>query len=221
MTSKVKRDIPIVAFKSLQAWETWLAAQPAGSLGVWLKLAKKSAKAASVSRQEAIDGALCYGWIDGQLDKLDDDWWLVRFTPRKSNSKWSEKNRDRAFELLKLNRISAAGLREIQQAKADSRWDQAYAPQSTAAIPDDLNAALAKNKKAANFFATLDSANRYAIIYRVHTAKKSETRTRRIETFVEMLSRGETIPHTKQRNKLTRRAPLGEMRAPYPCRVCR
>lgn len=201
MTAKVKRDLPIVAFKSLQAWETWLAAQPAESSGVWLKLAKKSAKAASVSRQEAIDGALCHGWIDGQLDKFDDDWWLVRFTPRKPNSKWSEKNRDRASELLKLKRMSAAGLREIQQAKADGRWGQAYAPQSTAAIPDDLNAALKKNKKAMSFFATLDGANRYSIVYRVHTAKKPETRARRIETFIDMLSRGETIHPPKIKKK--------------------
>ncbi len=200
MTAKVKRDLLIVAFKSLQAWETWLAAQPAGSSGVWLKLAKKSATVASVSRLEAIDGALCHGWIDGQLDKFDQDWWLVRFTPRKSNSKWSEKNRDRASELLKLKRMSAAGLREIQQAKADGRWDQAYAPQSTATLPDDLNAALVKNKKAMSFFAALDSANRYAIIYRVHTAKKPETRESRIETFVDMLSRGETI-HPRKAKK--------------------
>lgn len=199
--AKAKRNVPVLAFKSLQAWEAWLAAQSAGSSGVWLKLAKKSAKTASVSRQEAIDGALCYGWIDGQLDKFDDDWWLVRFTPRKQNSKWSEKNRDRASELLKLKRISAAGLLEIQQAKADGRWGQAYAPQSTAAIPDDLNDALKKNRKAMNFFATLDSANRYSIVYRVHTAKKPETRARRIETFVDMLSRGETIHPRKTKKK--------------------
>ena len=201
MTPRVKRDIPIITFKSLQAWETWLAAQPAVSPGVWLKLAKKSAKAASVSRQEAIDGALCYGWIDGQLDKFDDDWWLVRFAPRKPNSKWSEKNRDRALQLLVLKRINAAGLREIEQAKADGRWDQAYAPQSTATIPDDLDAALKKNKKAMIFFATLDRANRYSIVHRVHTAKKPETRARRVETFVDMLSRGETIHPRKIKKK--------------------
>lgn len=201
MIAKVKRDLPVIAFKSLQDWETWLAAQAAGSSGAWLKLAKKSAKVTSVSRQEAIDGALCHGWIDGQLDKFDDDWWLVRFTPRKSNSKWSEKNRDRASELLNLKRMSAAGLREIQQAKADGRWDQAYAPQSTAAIPADLSAALAKNKKAMSFFASLDGANRYAIVYRVQTAKKPETRASRIETFIDMLSRGETIHPLKIKKK--------------------
>lgn len=194
------RDLPVLAFKSVQAWEDWLAAQPAGSPGVWLKLAKKSAGVPSISRQEAIDGALCHGWIDGQLDKFDADWWLVRFTPRKPNGKWSEKNRDRALALMKLKRIKPAGLREIEQARADGRWDQAYAPQSAATIPDDLDAALAKDKKAKAFFATLDSANRYAILYRVTTAKKPETRARRVETFVAMLSRGETIhPRKKTR----------------------
>lgn len=194
------RDLPVLAFKSLQAWEDWLAAQPAGSPGVWLKLAKKSAGVPSVSRQEAIDGALCHGWIDGQLDKFDADWWLVRFTPRKPNGKWSQKNRARALELMRLKRIKPAGLREIEQSQADGRWDQAYASQSAAGIPDDFDAALAKNKKARAFFATLDSANRYSILYRVTTAKKPETRARRIETFVTMLSRGETIhPRKKAR----------------------
>jgi uncharacterized protein YdeI (YjbR/CyaY-like superfamily) len=194
------RDLPVLAFKSLQAWEDWLAAQPAGSPGIWLKLAKKSAGVPSVSRQEAIDGALCHGWIDGQLDKFDADWWLVRFTPRKPNGKWSQKNRDRALELLRLKRIKPAGRREIEQAKADGRWDQAYASQSVAGIPDDLGAALAKDKKAKAFFENLDSANRYSILYRVTTAKKPETRARRVETLVAMLSRGETIhPRKKAR----------------------
>jgi uncharacterized protein YdeI (YjbR/CyaY-like superfamily) len=194
------RDLPVLAFKSLRAWEDWLAAQPAGSPGVWLKLAKKSAGVPSVTRQEAIDGALCHGWIDGQLDKFDADWWLVRFTPRKPNGKWSQKNRDRALELIKLKRIKPAGLGVIEQAKADGRWDQAYASQGAARIPDDLDAALAKNKKAMTFFTTLDSANRYSILHRVATAKKPETRARRIETFVAMLSRGETIhPRKKAR----------------------
>lgn len=186
-------DLPIRAFASLKAWEAWLEAQPKTSRGVWLKLAKKSAKTASVSRQEAIDGALCHGWIDGQLDKFDESWWLIRFTPRKPGSKWSGKNRDRAFALMEEGRMTAVGLHHIEQAKLDGRWDAAYAPQSTATIPDDLDAALARDKKAKSFFATLDSANRHAILYRVHTAKKAETRARRVETFVAMLARGETI----------------------------
>lgn len=160
---------------------------------MWLKLAKKSAKSASVSRAEAIDGALCQGWIDGQLDKFDDDWWLIRFTPRKPGSKWSEKNRDRALVLMKEGRMTTAGLREIERAKADGRWDAAYAPASTVTIPEDLEAALAKNKKAKAFFATLDGTNRYAILHRIYTAKKAETRANRLETFVAMLGRGATI----------------------------
>lgn len=186
------RDLPVKAFASLEAWETWLAAQPATSKGVWLKLAKQSAKSRSVSRQEAIDGALCYGWIDGQLDKFDDDWWLVRFTPRRSKGKWSEKNRARAIVLMKEGRVAPAGLREIEQAKKDGRWTVAYASQSKATVPDDFEKALAKNKGARGFFATLDAANRYSILYRIHTAKP-EARAKRIEQFVVMLCRGETI----------------------------
>ena len=193
MIAEVKCELPVKAFPTLRVWEAWLAKQPATSKGLWLKLAKKSAKSASVSRAEAIDGALCHGWIDGQLDKFDDDWWLVRFTPRKPGSKWSEKNRDRALVLIREKRMAASGLREIEQAKADGRWDVAYAPQSKATVPDDLEKALAKNKNARSFFATLDSANRYAILYRVHTAAKAETRARRIEALVAMLGRGETI----------------------------
>lgn len=199
-TVKSSRDLPVKAFASLEAWESWLKAQPGTSRGVWLKLAKKSAKAASVSRQEAIDGALCHGWIDGQLDKFDEDWWLIRFTPRKSASKWSVKNRARALALIKEGRMTAAGLRHVEQAKSDGRWDAAYAPQSTITVPEDLDAALAQDKKAKSFFATLDSVNRYSILHRVHTAKKAETRVRRIETFVRMLSRGETI-HPRKASK--------------------
>ena len=186
------RELPVKSFASLDGWEKWLAAQPATSKGVWLKLAKQSTKSPSVSRQEAIDGALCHGWIDGQLDKFNDDWWLVRFTPRKPKGKWSEKNRARALVLMREGRIAPAGLREIEQAKKDGRWAVAYASQSKATVPDDLERALAEDKKARNFFAALDSANRYAILYRVHTAKP-ETRAQRIESLVSMLSRGETI----------------------------
>lgn len=187
------RDLPIKTFASLQAWEAWLKAQPATSRGVWLKLAKKSAGSASVSRQEAIDGALCHGWIDGQLGKFDENWWLIRFSPRKPGSKWSEKNRDRVLALIGEGRVTAAGLHSIEQAKLDGRWDTAYASQSTASIPEDLDAALTRNAKAKSFFAVLDGANRYSILHRVLTAKKAETRAKRIETFVTMLSRGETI----------------------------
>jgi uncharacterized protein YdeI (YjbR/CyaY-like superfamily) len=147
-----------------------------------------------VSRsRRAIDTALCHGWIDGQLDSFDDKYWLVRFTPRQSTSKWSEKNRTRALALVELKRMRPAGLKEIERAKKDGRWEAAYAPQSTAEVPDDLRAALAKNKKANAFFETLNRANRFAILYRIHSAKKPETRLARIEKFVAMLTAGETI----------------------------
>ena len=188
-----KRDLPVLAFKSQQAWDAWLTSQPVGSKGLWLKLAKKSSAVASVSKQEAIDTALCHGWIDGQLDSFDDKYWLVRFTPRQSASKWSEKNRTRALQLVELGRIQPAGLNEIERAKKDGRWNAAYAPQSTAQVPDDLRAALAKNRRAKSFFETLDRRNRYAILHRIHNAKKAETRTARIEKFVAMLTEGKTI----------------------------
>jgi uncharacterized protein YdeI (YjbR/CyaY-like superfamily) len=199
--AKASRDLPVIAFKSQQAWEAWLASQPADSKGLWLKLAKKSSGIASVSRQEAVDGALCHGWIDGQLAAFDDAFWLIRFTPRQSTSKWSEKNRARALELVKLKRMRPAGLREIDRAKKDGRWEAAYAPQSTAEVPDDLRAALARNKEARRFFETLDGANRYAILYRVHSAKKPETRAARIEKFVAMLAEGTTIHPLKARKQ--------------------
>ena len=190
---KAKRDLPVIAFKSQQAWDAWLTAQPAQSKGLWLKLAKKSSGIATVSKPEAIDTALCHGWIDGQLDSFDDDHWLIRFTPRQSTSKWSEKNRARALQLVELKRMKPAGLAEIERARKDGRWSAAYAPQSTAQVPDDLRDALAKNKKAKSFFETLDSSNRYAILHRIHDAKKPETRVARIEKYVTMLIERKTI----------------------------
>jgi uncharacterized protein YdeI (YjbR/CyaY-like superfamily) len=188
-----KRDLPVLTFKSQQAWDTWLASQPAGSKGLWLKLAKKSSGIAGVSKVEALDCALCHGWIDGQLDRFDDDFWLIRFTPRQATSKWSEKNRARALELVELKRMRPAGLQQIESAKRDGRWDAAYASQRTAQIPEDLRAALARNKKAKGFFEALDSHNRFAILYRLQDAKKAETRAARLEKYVAMLVDGKTI----------------------------
>jgi uncharacterized protein YdeI (YjbR/CyaY-like superfamily) len=191
--AKPKRDIPIIAFKSQQAWNDWLALQAADSDGLWLKLAKKSSRIPCVTRPEAIDTALCHGWIDGQLDSFDENHSLVRFTPRRPSSRWSERNRTRALQLIEMGRMLPAGMREIERARKDGRWEAAYAPQSTAEVPDDLKAALARNKKASKFFETLDRANRYAVLYRVHNARKPETRAAKIETFVAMLAAGETI----------------------------
>ncbi len=190
---KMKTGLPMIAFASSSAWEEWLSAQPRTSKGLWLKLAKKESGVASVSRQEAIDGALCHGWIDGQLDKFDDRYWLVRFTPRSRKSKWSKINQVRAQELIGQKRMAAAGLEEVNRAKTDGRWEAAYAPQSKASVPDDLQAALEANPQAKSFFSALNSVNRYAILYRVHDAKKPETRVARIEKYVQMLTKGETI----------------------------
>ncbi|WP_404334328.1 YdeI family protein [Sphingomonas sp. MMS12-HWE2-04] len=148
---------------------------------------------ASVTKPEAIDSALCYGWIDGQLDKYDAESWLVRFTPRKPRSKWSQINRNRALELIAAGRMQPSGQLEIDKAKADGRWDAAYASASKAAVPPDLQEALDAHPKAAAFFATVTGANRYAILYRIAAVKKAETRARKITEFIGMLERGETV----------------------------
>jgi uncharacterized protein YdeI (YjbR/CyaY-like superfamily) len=188
-----RAGLPIRAFTDGPAWEAWLARQPRESPGIWLKFAKAGAGVPSVSKAEAIDGALCHGWIDGQLYPWDEHWWLTRFTPRKPRSKWSEKNRIRAGELIAAGRVAAAGHAEIEAAKADGRWDAAYASQSKITVPADLAAALEAEPGARAFFDSLESANRYAILYRVHEAKKPETRAARIAKFVGMCSHGERV----------------------------
>jgi len=188
--------LPVLEFADAAAWEAWLAAQSrrdSGTTGLWLKLAKAGNGASSLTKAQAIDGALCHGWIDGQIDKYDEAWFLTRFTPRKRTSKWSENNRKRAEQLIAEGRVAPAGLAEIAAAKADGRWDSAYAPASTAEEPEDLKAALDGSPVARAFFDTLTGANRYAILYRVQTAKKPETRAARIEKFVGMCARGETV----------------------------
>jgi uncharacterized protein YdeI (YjbR/CyaY-like superfamily) len=188
-----KRELPILAVDSRDAWDAWLAEQHATSSGVRLKLAKKGSAGAGVSHGEAVEVALCYGWIDGQASKFDDDFWLCRFTPRRPRSKWSQINRARAEELIARGEMKPAGLRQVEQAKADGRWDRAYEPQSAATVPDDLRAALERNPRAREFFATLNKTNRYAILYRIEDARKPETRARRIENYVAMLEAGEKV----------------------------
>jgi uncharacterized protein YdeI (YjbR/CyaY-like superfamily) len=190
---ETKAGLPIIAFTDIAAWEAWLADQPADAPGLWLKLAKAGNTESSLTKAQAIDGALCHGWIDGQIDKYDEAWFLTRFTPRTARSKWSEKNRKRAEELLSDGRVSPAGRAAIEAAKADGRWDAAYAPASTASEPADLKAALDANPKARAFFDTLTGANRYAILYRVHDAKKPATRAARVAKFVAMCAAGETL----------------------------
>ena len=185
--------LPVLAFRDGEAFEQWLAQQPADAAGVWLKLAKKSAGQQGLTKSEAIDAALCHGWIDGQLDQYDDSHWLVRFTPRKARSKWSQVNTKRATELLAEGRMRPSGLAQIEAAKADGRWAAAYAPASSATVPADLQDALDASPEAADFFATLKGANRYAILYRIGSVKRPETRARKIAEYVAMLERGETI----------------------------
>jgi uncharacterized protein YdeI (YjbR/CyaY-like superfamily) len=160
---------------------------------VWLQIAKKGAPVGSVSYDEALEVALCYGWIDGQKAAGDETHWLQRFTPRKPRSKWSKINRDRAEALIAQGRMTPAGLREVERAQADGRWDAAYESQSTASIPEDFARELARNPRAEKFFSTLNSANRYAFLYRIHEAKRPETRARRIEKFIAMLNDGKAL----------------------------
>ncbi len=184
---------PVVAFADQAALDAWLAAQPADSPGAWIRFRKKGSVTPSVSKAEAINSALCHGWIDGQLNPWDADSWLIRFTPRRAQSKWSAVNRKRALELIDGGRMHAQGLAEIERAKADGRWEAAYAPASTIAVPSDLQAALEANPAAAAFFAALTGANRYAVLYRIGAVKKAETRARKIADYVAMLARGETL----------------------------
>jgi uncharacterized protein YdeI (YjbR/CyaY-like superfamily) len=188
-----KDDLPVIPFASQEDWETWLLAEHASAPGLWLKLAKKGRGIESVSQQEAVEGALCFGWIDGQAKSIDDDYWLQRYTPRRPQSKWSQKNREWATKLIKEGRMRPAGLAEVERAKADGRWDAAYPRSSTAEVPEDLQRALDANPAAKKFFTTITAQNRYAILYRIHNSKRADTRARNIAKFVAMLSRGETF----------------------------
>ena len=187
------KGLPVLAFPSRETWESWLAEHGTTSRGIWLKLAKKTSDVASVGKPEAIEAAIAFGWIDGQLDRFDDQFWLVRFTPRGPRSKWSKINVETASKLMASGRMSPRGLAEVEKAKADGRWNAAYASQSKAGVPDDLQAALDAEPAAKAFFATLNGANRYAILYRIHDARTEKTRAARIAKFVSMLALGQTI----------------------------
>jgi uncharacterized protein YdeI (YjbR/CyaY-like superfamily) len=188
---------PILSFTDIVAIEAHMSGEPTQSTGFWLKLSKIGAPEATISKDEAIEAALCCGWIDGQLAKFDEHHFLIRMTPRRVGSRWSAKNRKTAERMAREGRLRANGLEQIERAKTDGRWDAAYQSQGKAEAPSDLLTALAKNAKAERFFETLDRANRYAIIYRVSNAKLPETRSRRITQYVEMLARGETIHPAK------------------------
>jgi uncharacterized protein YdeI (YjbR/CyaY-like superfamily) len=193
MVRALEKSEPILTFRSPAKFEAYMSAEPRTSAGCWLKLSKAGAAKPTITKQEAIEAALCCGWIDGQLAPLDNEYFLVRMTPRRRGSRWSRKNRDAADQLLAQGRIRPAGVAEIEAAKGDGRWAGAYVSQGKAEVPADLAAALTRNKSAAAFFEELDRANRYAIIYRVNDAKRPETRAERITKFVAMLAHGETL----------------------------
>lgn len=181
------------SFATAKAWDMWLRKHHTKSSGLWMKIAKKGSATRSIGYPEALDGALAWGWIDAQKKGIDDDWWIQRFTPRGPRSIWSKINREKALVLIEQGKMQPPGLAAIERAKKNGQWERAYESQKNAMVPDDLAAALERNKKAKAFFATLDSQNRYAILHRTHLAKKPETRARRIAKFVEMLAKGEKL----------------------------
>ncbi|EAY65628.1 conserved hypothetical protein [Burkholderia cenocepacia PC184] len=182
-----------LTFASQAEWESWLGQNGGTSTGAWLRFAKKGAGQRTVTYEEAVESALCHGWIDGQKKAESEQYWLQRFTPRSAKSIWSKINKDKAEALIVAGRMRPAGLREIERAKQDGRWEAAYTSASNSIVPDDLQAALDANPKAAKFFATLNSRNRYAILFRIQHARKPETRARKIAEFIDMLKRGETF----------------------------
>ena len=193
MPSKPERPLPAKLFRTRAAWEDWLTKHGASAPGLWLKLGKGVSLKETVSYQEALDAALCHGWIDGQKKSLDDRYWLQKFTPRGPRSIWSRPNRERAEKLIEAGRMLPAGLAAIERSRKSGMWDAAYDSQRTARPPGDLLAELKKSPAAEAFFASLDSHNRYAILFRIQTAKLPSTRKSRIEKFVRMLENGEKL----------------------------
>jgi uncharacterized protein YdeI (YjbR/CyaY-like superfamily) len=188
-----KNGCEIIAFPSAKKWKRWLAGNHASSIGIWLRFFKKSSGVASVTHAQALDEALCYGWIDGQLKRYDATSWLHKFTPRRPKSIWSKRNREHVGRLTKDGKMQPTGLREVNAAKADGRWDMAYDSPSEMTIPEDFLHALSKDKGARMFFETLNKANTYAIAWRLQTAKKPGTREKRMRTILEMFARGKKL----------------------------
>jgi uncharacterized protein YdeI (YjbR/CyaY-like superfamily) len=195
--SETTDGLPVLEFPAAQAFADWLAAHPKGA---WLKFAKQGGGGgATLSKSEALDCALCHGWIDGQLARYDEAFFLVRFTPRRPGGRWSAINRARAEALIAAGRMTPRGLAEVDAARADGRWDAAYPSSSKAEVPEDFQAALMEDAEAARAFAGLDSANRYAMLYRLHHAKSYAQRMKRVETFIAMLARGERFHPPRKR----------------------
>lgn len=205
-TKKPKRSSsgdPVRCFATQAAWAKWLEKNHRDSEGLWLRLAKKGAALRSVTYGEALEVALCYGWIDGQKRGESEQAWLQRFLARSPNSVWSKINREKAVALIEGGRMKAAGFEAVEAAKKTGRWDAAYDSPKSATVPEDFQAALNASPQAREFFHSLDGANRYAVLFRIQTVKKAETRARKIREFIEMLERNETIhqPRTARRSK--------------------
>jgi uncharacterized protein YdeI (YjbR/CyaY-like superfamily) len=186
-------ELPLLEFPDRDAWVAWLHEHHATAVGVWLKLAKKGSPRPTVTQAQAIETAICFGWIDGQIGTVDQHFYRQRFTHRRSGSKWSRINRDRALELIEGGQMHPTGLAEVHAAQQDGRWEAAYEPQSAIQVPPDFQLALDQAPAAADFFATLTGARRYAFLYRIHDAKRPETRARRIANFTALLAERKTL----------------------------
>jgi len=186
-------EYPVKSFKTAAAFEEWLNKYHKKADGLWMKIAKASTGIKSIAFPDALDIALCYGWIDGMRRGLDGEYYVQKFTPRRDKSVWSVINKNKVAQLIKEGRMKEAGYDAIEEAKKNGRWDNAYHSPANAQVPDDFQKALDKNKKAKAFFATLTSQNRFAIIYRVHQAKREETKKKKIEQYIKMLEEGKTI----------------------------
>ncbi|MDE3131556.1 MAG: YdeI/OmpD-associated family protein [Acidobacteriota bacterium] len=186
-------QLPLIEFADPLAWRAWLEHNHDDAVGVWLKLAKKGAPRATITQAQALDVALCFGWIDGQVGRVDEHFYKQRFTHRRPRSRWSQINREKVAVLIERGLMQPPGLEEIEKAKADGRWDAAYEPQSSATVPTDFAEALAANQAAGEFFATLTGVKRYSFLYRIQDAKRPETRARRIEQFVALLAERRTL----------------------------
>jgi uncharacterized protein YdeI (YjbR/CyaY-like superfamily) len=193
MTQPTEEGLPVRLFDSAASWERWLAENHAKKDGIWLRLFKKGSGRAAVLREEALDVALCYGWIDGKAKSCDRDSWLQKYTPRRVKSLWSKKNQERVARLIKEKRMKPAGLKAVAAAKADGRWEKAYDSPSRMDLPEDFLRALSKNARAEAFFKTLSRANTYAIAWRLQTAKKPETREKRMEALLMMMAEGKKL----------------------------
>ncbi len=189
----IPAEAPILPFETSAAWNKWLTKNFASTNGVWMKIAKKDTGVRSISAAEALELALIWGWIDGQRNGLDETYFLQRYTPRRANSMWSQINRDKALQLIADNKMQPSGLAEVERAKKDGRWERAYAPIRSNTVPDDLRAALDENPRAKKFFESLDSRNRFSIVFRLGNVKKEATRLRKLGEYVAMLERGEKL----------------------------